>query len=299
MDWIKFTYYSTWLLFSLLILLVCLFAKFKTIGKKIAVGILIGVNLIFIYAGFVEPKLLFVHNSEISLREHPAGKIKAAVISDFHIGVFKNGVSLKKIVEKTNSLNPDIVFLAGDFVYRLDKNKIEESLSELKNLSAPAFAVTGNHDAGKPGKNVNKEIKAALKKFGIHAIDDKIENINIKQSSFAIAGLSDAWTGDADYTVLEKINAGELAIVLTHNPDIVYSLSENSKIDLLISGHTHGGQIRLPLLYKFAIPSEYDFDRGFYKINGVNVFVSSGIGMVGLPFRFLVPPVIDVLEIKL
>lgn len=298
MDWIIFAYYARWLIFCLLFLFILFFAKSKSAGKKIGASVLIALSFIFIYAGFIEPKLLAVHANTVFLRQRPANDFRAVVVSDLHIGIFKNGVNLERVVDKINSLDPDVVFMAGDFVFRLDKDKIDEALAGLAEIKAPVYAVTGNHDEGKPGKNVNKEVIAALKKYGIHAVDDEIETAEISQSKLEIIGLSDYWTGDADFGLLSKFDHNKPSIVLTHNPDIVYHLPDKTAVDLVISGHTHGGQIRLPLLYKFAIPSEYDFDRGFYKINGINVFVSSGIGMVGLPLRFLVPPEIDVLEIQ-
>lgn len=298
MDWILFAYYLRWLVFLLLFLFSWFFIKAKTAGKKIIALILIALSFIVIYAGFIEPKLLVIRNSSVDLRENPTAEFRAAVISDLHIGVFKNGVRLKKVIERVNALNPDLVFIAGDFVYRLEKDAIESELKALSELDAPVYAITGNHDEGKPGKNVNKEVLAALKKYGVYAVDDKMETAIINGKELTIIGLSDYWTGNADYELLGRFDQSKPSIVLTHNADIVYDFPEKTAIDLVIAGHTHGGQIRLPLLYKLAIPSEYDFDKGFYSINGIKMFVSSGIGMVGLPFRFLAPPEIDVLEIQ-
>ena len=96
--------------------------------------------------------------------------------------------------------------------------------------------------------------------------------------------------------MLNKINKEKLSIVLTHNPDSIYEFPKTD-VDLVIAGHTHGGQIRLPFIYKYAIPCKYDFDKGFYYLRNMNIFVSPGLGMVGLPFRFLMPPEIDVLNV--
>ncbi len=85
-------------------------------------------------------------------------------------------------------------------------------------------------------------------------------------------------------------------MVFTHNPDTTLSYRKNIA-DLTIAGHTHGGQIRLPLIYKFAIPCKGDFDQGLYQSTTGKTFVTSGLGEVGLPMRLGIPPVIDILEL--
>ncbi|MFH1514360.1 MAG: phosphohydrolase, partial [bacterium] len=89
----------------------------------------------------------------------------------------------------------------------------------------------------------------------------------------------------------------ENTIVLAHNPDTVYEFPEGVNVDLVLSGHTHGGQIRIPFLYKTQIPTIHPFDKGLYNVNDIPVYVTSGIGMIGLPFRFLIPPQIEILEL--
>jgi len=90
-------------------------------------------------------------------------------------------------------------------------------------------------------------------------------------------------------------------VLLTHNPDTAFEVPASINYDLMLAGHTHGGQIRIPGLYKKVIPTEYPFDKGLYRlaIDGQTrlVFVSPGTGMVGLPFRFNIPPQIDILTV--
>ncbi len=88
--------------------------------------------------------------------------------------------------------------------------------------------------------------------------------------------------------------------MLTHNPDTALSYAPNHYPDLTLAGHTHGGQVRIPYLYKRMIPVlgvDILWDQGLYRYKNGQVFVTSGIGEVGLPLRFLIPPVIDVLEL--
>lgn len=240
-----------------------------------------------------------IERSEERSKENLNAKIKVAVFSDLHYGAYKNTVSLNRIVKKINKEKPDIVLIPGDFVYFIDKKKIESELAELKNIQAPVYAVIGNHDDGNfDEEDVSEEVKIALEKAGVNVIDNKIERIKVGSKEITLLGLEDYWNFVADYSLLENLEEKENTIVLTHNPDSVYKFPKETNVDLAICGHTHGGQIRFPFFYKYAIPTKYDFDRGLHDVNEIKVYVSSGIGMVGLPMRFLVPPRIDILEIN-
>lgn len=260
--------------------------------NKIFVILIILLILIFVYSYFVEPNFLFTKNIEMNF-EIGEG-IKIVIFSDLHIGKFKNGVSIERVVEKVNKLNPGIVLIPGDFVFEAEDNDFEE-LDYLSEINGQVFAVLGNHDLGFPGEDKSKKLKAVLEKNNIKLIDNTIERIG---ESVVIIGLSDFYQGKTDYALLENQKTEDFVLVLTHNPDSTFSFPENSNVDLVISGHTHGGQIRIPLLYKKIIPTEYNFNRGVYKINNVNVLVTSGIGMSTFPFRFLIPPEIVILEVK-
>lgn len=115
-----------------------------------------------------------------------------------------------------------------------------------------------------------------------------------------IIGLEDIEGGKPDYNLLGSITAG-INIVLAHNADAVYEFPSYD-MDLVICGHTHGGQVRIYPFYKYAYKyiamMKRDFDKDLREFRGTKVFISTGIGMAGLPFRFLMPPVIDVLEIE-
>jgi hypothetical protein len=265
---------------------------------------LILLSIIFIYARFIEPKILIIRHEALQIHnqkkegEAQNKKIKIAIFSDMHLGVFKNALPLNKIIEALNKENPDIVIIPGDFVYHIKKEKIKQTFKELEKIKAPVYAVTGNHDVGEPGENVAPILRKTLKDLKIHIIDDKIEKINIKGIDLTIIGFKDIWEKDIDLNLLNNLKKEDNVIVVSHNPDSVYEFPANSNIDLVICGHTHGGQIRLPFVYKLAIPTEHDFDRGFYKINNMNIYVTSGTGMVGLPLRFFIPPELIIMEVK-
>lgn len=293
-----FVFYGSYFVFpALVIFWFMLFGEKRWVKLLGALGFVLCV--VFIYARFIEPRILLIKSHDLILQENGT-PIKAVVFADTHNGhLFRNTVSLDRVIDQVNGLRPDLVIIPGDFVYHIDVEEMDTVLASLQKLSAPAYAVTGNHDVGKPGPDVGDELRDTLGRFGIEVIDNRVESIKIKGERIFMLGLSDIWEGKTDYSVIDTVATDDLVFGLAHNPDTAYEIEQTEKIDVLFSGHTHGGQVRLPVLYKWAIPTKYDFDQGLYDIHGMNVFVTPGVGMVGLPFRFLMPPRIDVVNLKI
>jgi hypothetical protein len=124
-----------------------------------------------------------------------------------------------------------------------------------------------------------------------------IEQGHALTPKFTVVGLGDRFAGKDDPGPLDGAPRDRPVIVVAHNPDSAMQLKPGSAA-LVVSGHTHGGQIRIPGLYRYVIPTEHPFDRGLHGFGPVPVFVTAGLGEVGLPMRFLNPPVIDVLELR-
>lgn len=288
-------YYASYLIFPFFILMGYLFFKKKKFKERLAAIVLMILSVFFIYARFVEPKLLRIKYEKMPIQN--LSGIKIAVFSDLHLGQYHHGVPLKKVVEKINGLDVDAVFIPGDFLFYMDKEDIENELRELGNFQFPAYAVTGNHDERRRNEPIKHLVSGVLEKYGIIVLDNEIRKIKIKGKDITLIGLGDLLGSATDFNLLAKAKGyGDSTIVLAHNPDSVYYFPEGARADLVISGHTHGGQIRLPFIYKYAIPTRYSFDQGFYDINGIRLYVTPGIGMTGFPLRFRVPPEIDVIE---
>lgn len=255
------------------------------------------------YSRFVEPKILIVKETFIDLSDGGSPhKIRAAVFADMHYGIYKNSIPAAKLVQRINKENVDLVFIPGDFVYHLDTEKLDETFSALGELNAPVFAVLGNHDVGRPGPSLERELITTLERLGVRIVENTAVLFEVRDLKLNIAGASDIWKGPPDYD-FELPLPGAPVLFLAHNPDTAYDAPRGLNYDLMISGHTHGGQIRLPFLYKQQIPTQYPFDIGLYDISVKGgqrrVFVTSGTGMVGLPFRFLMPPRIDILNLQI
>jgi hypothetical protein len=269
--------------------------------------VLLILSVLFFYARFVEPQQIRVWDAYYSFKNHSWEKtdlkkvdLKVAVISDLHLGVYKDSSFLLKVVNQLNDLKPDLVLIPGDFVFDPDLNELEDNLLVyLGQLSMPVVAVTGNHDAKSPGYIEAEEVRRALTKYGVKVIDNDMIQISFGKRVLQVAGLSDLMEGKYSLKPLNNLT-GRNSIILAHNPDMAYLVPNSSVVSaLVISGHTHGGQIRIPFVYKWVIPTKHNFDSGWYKVLGRAVLVSSGMGEVLLPVRLGVPPEIIMLNLEL
>lgn len=279
--------------------------------KSIELIILLIILLVLLWSRFVETNALRIKKYNFSvnsvqeqenIEKNNSEKLKVVVLSDIHAGIFTSKITIRRIVKKINNLDPDLVLIVGDFVYYAKKQELNKYLGELKNIETPTLAVLGNHDYGKGDKNLSRDISSVLESAGILMLDNDIKELKINNKNITIAGLADIWTAQPDYNVLNLLSGEQdLSLLLAHNPDTAYEIIEKNpeapKFDLMLSGHTHAGQIRIPLLYKHIIPTIHPFDKGFYNISGQNVFVTAGIGSSGMPMRLFNFPEISVIDI--
>lgn len=258
------------------------------------------------YGSFVEPRMIVEHEQEIELIQGDDQPFTIAVLSDLHVGPYRKEHSIMRLVEKIEERNPDAVVLLGDFVY-----KSAESLPELSPLyflseSYPVFAVLGNHDYDLSGnqKEPNDElavkVRAALKTLGVTVLEN--DGLPIANGRLYLAGLQEIWTHRTDIDAALQTNIEGLPVIaLAHNPDTVAAYTERHDIALTLSGHTHGGQIRLPFIGPVGIiPTELGqkIDKGLFTINNHQVLITSGVGESGPRARLFNPPEIIYLTIK-
>ena len=284
-------------------LLVCLFLVSRKSGafSPLALGIMVAA-LLFVYARFVEPRILLVKHSQIVLTNAKEGdpSIRLALFSDTHFGIFKHAIAMRPIVDRINREAPDALFIAGDFLNYLPADDIPRVLAPLADVSAPVFAVLGNHDVGFPGPVYTDELYKALLELGVQLVENRTQAVTLGGQKVIIAGASDLWEKKQDFSFTADLPDLPL-FLLTHNPDTVLHTPAELNYDLMLAGHTHGGQIRIPFLFKAVMPTDYPFDKGLHKVQ-VNdrmrlVYVTPGTGMVGLPMRFNMPPRIDMLTV--
>ena len=256
-----------------------------------------------IWAFWIEPASLAVREYDLHLPRWPpelAG-LRVAALSDFHVGSPYNGIDkLQQIVALTNRSDPDLGVLLGDFVVhgvvggeRIPPGRIAPVLS---NLEAPlgVWAVLGNHDWWYSFDGVRKPLSMQ----GIQVLEDQAAEISSPGSTFWLAGIGDAWAGNPDIgAALESVPHDAPLLAITHNPDIFSDMPD--RVSLTVAGHTHGGQVALPLLGRPLVPSVHGqrYAAGWIVEEERHLFVTPGLGTSIMPVRFLVPPEISILKL--
>lgn len=252
---------------------------------------------------WLEPASLRNDTESIALSTWPLAcdGLRVAVLADLHVGSPWNGIDkLREIVDLTTAAEPDLVLLAGDYVVHGvvggEFVAPERAAEELARLSAPlgVFAVLGNHDWWLDSERVGN----ALSKVRIELLEDAATRLEKEGCAFWLAGVSDFWEGAHDIgTALAQVPRDAPTLLFTHNPDLFPEVPP--RVSLTIAGHTHGGQVYLPGIGRPIVPSSFGerFAIGHIEEEGRHLFVSPGLGTSILPVRFLVPPVVSVLEL--
>jgi predicted MPP superfamily phosphohydrolase len=256
-----------------------------------------------IYGFLIEPNRLVVHQETIVIDNWPRelSGLRIALIGDIHTGgPFINDQKLNRIVELTNQQNPDLIVLLGDYMSpnRWHSHRVEPEVTaaHLKSLRAPlgVFAILGNHDWYYNGSKV----RDALEQSGIPVLEDEVTEVKWRNTSFWLVGLADLWTRPQHVLdTVAKVPAGATTIALTHNPDVFTQLPKS--VPLMLAAHTHGGQVKLPIIGTPIVPSYYGpkFTAGHVFEEGHHLFVTTGIGTSILPIRFRVPPEIAIVTV--
>lgn len=252
---------------------------------------------VMIYARFIEPHLIQVKHLQYKINDESSLKkpVKIALIADLHIGLFSGREKqLKLIVDKLNEQNPDLVVVAGDWTYE-PENKLVQELAVLQEIKAPVYSVNGNHDEQYPGPPIQALLREALEANDVMDIEGQMVDFE----EFRLIGIGDLWAGKSDMRFMPDLPQDKPWIILSHNPDTVDMVPKLPTRPLMLSGHTHGGQVELPWLTDYVMKkvSILGHKKGLYHHEHADVFVTVGTGMVGVPFRFRVPPTIDIIEL--
>jgi len=292
-------FYASYLYFPAAALLCYLSIRKRGLNAAFAMLVLLGLSMLA-YARFVEPRILLTKNHSITLERcfDEAGEVRFAIFSDTHNGIFSNAMPIERIANRLATLKPDAVLMAGDFTYHPNPSEMIETYAAFKRVTAPVLGVFGNHDVGFPGPDLTAPLTDALIKNNVNVIDNKKIYINKGGQRLELIGISDEWQ-DQQRLALITPDAPYPRIVLTHNPATVLNISVRTPVDLMIAGHTHGGQIYIPFVTCKLVSFACRIARyGFSAQKRAVLFVTSGTGMVGLPMRFNVPPRIDVLTVR-
>lgn len=221
-----------------------------------------------------------------------------ALLTDPHHGPFNSLAFLQSVVEQANALKPDLIALAGDYIQGARPEYVAPALEVFSPLRAPlgVYAVPGNHDH--MYGNITA-IRRAIRDSGLTDLTNTGRWIELEGHRLRLGGVDDLWHGRQDLrAALGDTTECDACILLCHNPDYAEKLRDN-RVGLVLSGHMHGGQIVLPGLGYHRLPSRYGLKylQGLCKAPRTQVFVSRGLGTVGLPLRIRCRPEINLLKL--
>jgi predicted MPP superfamily phosphohydrolase len=248
------------------------------------------------YGYRVEPTWLELNQHDVAISGLPdsfAG-FRIVQLSDFHCSRKVTPAYLAEAVDLAQAQDPDLVVLTGDFVHRGYKyvNAVAEALSR---LAAPhgILAVLGNHDFSvrnalglRRYRHLHRAITHALTDRGIQVLKNEAVVIRKGEASLYLVGVQDLWSRDCDVELaFEGLSPYIPRVVLAHNPRTVEHL-QGRRCDLMLSGHTHGGQINLPRFGRPTLSKKAKrLAAGMYRLHDTHVYVNKGVGF-GFPFRY-------------
>ncbi|MBX5444054.1 metallophosphoesterase [Sphaerobacter sp.] len=257
-----------------------------------------------LYAIFIEPRRLRVRHVAVTVPDLPEGLegLRAAFLSDFHLGGAPGNERVARAARAAiDRERPDLILLGGDYFDHARWQSDGESAAPLAEWPAPTFAVLGNHDF-KGGPANSEAIAALLERQGVCVLRNASTSIRLRGQDVVIAGVDDPYLELAD---LDKALGGATRsrplVLLAHAPSIAPLLPPGAA-GVVLTGHTHGGQVRLspfttltPLDISFYLDGLYrrphsPLQRGFHWVRGSLLYVTNGLGVTRWRMRFMSPP---------
>ena len=255
-------------------------------------------SLIASYPVFIERNIVQINRYKIPIDNLPESfnGIRLVQLTDLHLGFMVSESFIARIVHKTNQLKPDIIICTGDYVHKRNSteeiDKVWPILSKLK-AKYGVFSVLGNHDhwadfersmywLERSGQNIRYACKQIYK----------------GKERILIAGAGDYWEDDLNIDkTFSCSDQDDCRVLLSHNPDSV-DTKYNTSLSLVISGHTHGGQVVIPFFGPPKLPvKNKEYSSGLIDAGKTKVFISKGIGWAIYPVRFNCYPEIAILEL--
>ncbi|WP_263365471.1 metallophosphoesterase [Edaphobacter bradus] len=235
----------------------------------------------------------------------PFHDFRIVQLSDIHLDEFTEPFFLERVVKHINALKPDLVLLTGDFITRgsltfLSSRHAAHRCAEiLSTLTAPqVYAVLGNHDVAVDASLVI----GALGSFRIPVLVNQHVPIERNDARLWLCGAEDPGTSHPDLDLTVPAKPDGPVILMAHEPDYADTVVEHPRgplVDLMLAGHSHGGQIRLPFAGALILPPMgQKYVEGHFRFNQMQLYVNRGLGTVGLPFRLNCPPEVTVLTLQ-
>ena len=250
------------------------------------------------YGHWVETEWLEIVHRELNFERLPSGLdgLRIALLADFHLYPNTRLEYIEQCVAAAQRLRPDLVLLGGDFV-QATAEAIFDLAPVLARLSSTlgSFCILGNHDYWK-GRDI---VEQGLRESGLPLLRNEGRTLEFGHAALYLAGVDDCWAGQPDLkTAMDGQQAGTFTILLSHEPDPASSYALDERIALQLSGHSHGGQVRFPLIGSpFLPPYGRRYDMGLYRIGNMLLYTNRGIGVTA-PIRLNCRPELTLFTLR-
>ncbi len=260
---------------------------------------LVGVAGVSAYASLVEPYSYWISETDIFIRDLPERfeNFRITQLTDIHHSRILGIEEVRNVVALAQQTKPDMFVLTGDYTTNY-RRFIEPCAEALAPLNAPegVWAVLGNHDHYTDPELTTR----ALERQHIAVLNNAHTTLQRGPDSVQLSGIDDwSWNAVDWPRAFADLNPKTPTILLSHQPTVL-DLEQTQNVSLILSGHTHGGQVRFPFVGAPALyaANEIKYDRGLFRRGATQLYVSSGTGMIGLPVRLGARPEIAVLRLK-
>jgi hypothetical protein len=246
------------------------------------------------YARWIEPFWVEWRSLDLSLEGWVDDGYRIAHLTDIHLanGTPVSPERLGKIVARINAWKPDLIVITGDFVSHFDETS-RAGLPRLRDLCAPdgVYGVTGNHDYW----SQLDDLVHLIEQQGVRVLFN--ESVPIR--GFTLAGVDNVWDGEPDLAhALQGVSSESPVILLAHEPNYAEVAKSDSRVRVQLSGHSHGGQVRIPFLGPLALPDgSYLYPMGLYRLGAMWLFTSRGVGVAEIPFRLFCRPEVTLITL--
>lgn len=254
----------------------------------------------YLYAHDIEPHWIEVTHVELTLPRLASAFAGYRIVhlSDIHIDTSVTVTRLPDIVTLVNRQDPDLITITGDFATRQPRRYADALVRPLGRLRARdgVVAVLGNHDHWSDPDAVREILHTA----GIRELRNSLHTVDHDDHRLHVAGVDDYWNRKADLeAVVQRVPALASAILLVHEPDFADVSAATGRFDLQLSGHSHGGQVVLPVLGAPILPRyARKYPRGLYRVGDMFVYTTRGLGTLPPPVRFNCRPEVTVIDLQ-
>lgn len=252
------------------------------------------------WASQAEPSWVQVTRHDVLLPHLPAefDGMKVAHLTDIHIEYGGMAERFPDLCRMVTGLGADLICLTGDYISYRDNWQQRALYEGFRQLRAPlgVFAVMGNHDY----MDDCGQSRTAMDRAGIRELRNEVVSLERDQSRFHVCGVEDMLVGAGDLgPVLAAVPSGQSALLLVHEPDFLDQVAATSRFQLMLSGHSHGGQVCLPGGGPIIIPpGAQKYPAGWYTLGDTRLYTNRGVGTVGVPVRFFCRPEVALFTLR-